>query len=350
MTIGSLPLRRSKVVTRLQLPPISAQDKRSVGALCALMLGEEAVPPIVDLRLVSLLRAHRLLGVLCYLSEMGRVEPPSELRSLLAEHVRRSRSSSQAAAESTRRVLAVLRGVGVSASPLKGAFMGQSVYPAAWPRPMADVDILVPSEGLPSAIAALRAASYAPVDEQERFGASRRLHVDQMSDPVTQILIELHYQLAPGFTFEFLRERATIADSSLPLAVHFAHRLVDIAKDGPVRVGLLPYLDLLLLLKSSGGHESEARETGRELSEAALALLGALGLASFGASTLAHLERFCHDAGLARGLHPPASVLSRPRRFVLVDAWYSRRDALWRVRYTPRWQRRLLRVVLGRPN
>jgi hypothetical protein len=328
-------LRKSRLLSRLQLPPISRAEKHAVARLLTWAPWGNAPVPEDARRFVEVLAHHRLLGVLeyCARSDQALADWLAHTGVLAELEPRWQREAARvtAIADELAHVQALARASGTVVFALKGAHLGRTCYPSPRARPMEDLDVLVAAADLPRLVAALFADGYRVVAGQERNGPSTRLHYDQLAHPARGVILEVHHQVAHGFGLAAL---APVGDA-LPPHFHFLHRLLDIAKDGCVRTGLLPYLDLLQLGRSDGG---VAAEQVWELAER-------VGVAEFAADANWHLERLCLELGLTPPLTRARQVRSPMRR--LLRTLHGRSDGMWRIRYVPRWQRRLIGRVVG---
>ena len=314
----TVPLRKSRFRSRLQSAPLTTGERTGLRALARYAV-DGAPPAECDLARAA---QHRLDAIAARLPRTsGR---PFSIR----------RSSPPLAEADT--VVALLTEAGVGAARLKGVWIAAALYPDPAMRPMTDVDLLVRPEQIDTAVAALRAAGYLVDADQELDGPSKRLHVPQLAHPERGIPIELHHRIARTIPPDRLTELLGVEaiDGDLPIAGHALHRLLDIAKDGWARVGLLPYLDLLLM-----------RRAGVEFPRVLRMAEGA-GVGAACASVLLAFDEIwggelsAAERAACRGLESPLVRLARLRDCA--------GDALWRIRYTPRWQRRIRRWVLGR--
>lgn len=343
--------KRSIWRSRLLLPKLQADEKELLAALMDFdnTTRLSSVPLFPRKRLSIFLEAvsrHRLLGVLEYV-----VARNDRLREWLLgmsqlEHLNRTWKNNAAQTEQIYAELRILQETfhraGIENYPLKGAFVGRACYPHRTMRPMSDLDILVHTNQITEAAQLLFETGYTLVPNQELHGPSSDIQYQQLIYPERNVIVELHHRLtAKGLTLAELKQhpvspflnRANSTD--LAPHIHFAHKLLDIAKDGHLRFGLLHYLDLIRLKKTFGNNLKE---------NTAWSVLERAGVARFAASTLWHLKRLCNEALLpayAADAEPVTSPLLR-----LTNRWYGRNEAIWRLRYTPRYQRKLLKTVL----
>lgn len=314
-------IRKSRFRSRLQFAPLSQAE--IAGLLALARFPADGVPPegAVGGRFGELARAHRVHAIAEHLP--GATGPGFSIR-----------RSSPILTEADN-VVSVLAGHGIAAARLKGVWIAGVLYPDPAMRPMTDVDLLVHPDQTDAAVAALLATGYVVVPGQELDGPSKRLHVPQLTHPERGIPIELHHRIArtiPPARLTALLGTDAI-DGDLPIAGHVLHRLLDIAKDGWARVGLLPYVDLLLL-----------RRAGVDFGDV-LGMASRAGVGPACASVLLAFDEFLgeltdHERAACRRLETPLVRLARRRNCA--------RGALWRLRYTPRWKRRIRRWVLGR--
>jgi hypothetical protein len=329
-------VQKSRLLSRLQLPPVSAVEKRAIAHLLAWSWHANHVPADAA-GFVKILEHHRLLGVLEYCA--GR-EPKLrewlQRADVMAELVRAwERDAAQIAAIAAEwsALQAIARRAGVAVFPLKGAHLGSTCYPTPRARPMDDLDVLVAGADLAGLIEALFASGYRVIPDQERNGPSRNLHYDQLAHPERGVVVEVHHHVARGLGLEALDRPA----DALPPHFHFLHRLLEIAKDGPVRKGILPYFDLLQLGRTYAALELD------EVAE----LADRTGSSEFSADAYWHFLQLCAEIGapVPDRLVGAHAVRSRFRR--ALRRLHGRSDGLWRIRYVPRWQRRMIAGIVG---
>lgn len=318
---------RSRLRTRIQFPPLTAAQSAALRGLARFPAGDPLPARIGECRgaeFSKLVFAHKLHGIAAAVPDLH--DP------MVAASATTAVPAYLAEADAVRHILA---GAGIHATCLKGAWISRALYPRVSMRPMSDVDLLIEPREVPGAIAALAASGFVVTPGQPLNGPSKRLHAPQMHHPDRLVAIELHHRIARTITRGRLAQclGADLAVEMPPVA-HMLHRLVDIAKDGWARAGLLAYADLLLL------HRAGVTTDG------VLDLARGLGVGSACASVL-----LAWDEALGTGLSD--AERARCRRAESPQAWLARRidcadDALLRQRYTPRWQRRVRRWTLGR--
>ncbi|MDQ3944683.1 MAG: nucleotidyltransferase family protein [Actinomycetota bacterium] len=330
--------RKSRWCSLLQLPALVGDERRLVGKLLA------PESPLISARdlagcradaLYQVLRRHRLLPFLAMAAEQHAALAAWSVAEGIDGSVAAARSRAVAAAvmldDELDRVGGLLTAGGLPWAPLKGAFTARRLYAHPALRPMTDLDVLVPADRLPDAVLVLVQGGYGEVPGQELNGPSKELHHPQLSHPARGVAIELHHHVAPGLDFGRLAgSGAAPGHRDLPPETHLAHRLVDLAKDGWARRGLLPYVDALRLVRPAELHLQGMWDL---LEQAGLA-----GVAAMSAITLSEVSR---DLGLPDPGLPPGP--ESPLGLRLLRRWETRRDGVLRIRYLPRWQRRFTR-------
>ncbi|GAA2843865.1 nucleotidyltransferase family protein [Crossiella cryophila] len=315
-------LHKSRVRSRLQTPPLTAADIARLTELARFPAEGRPLRHPVPHRgdpLAGLLDRHRLDGIAAAAGQAPASPAPGPA---LAE---------------ADTVLATLAAARVRALRLKGSWIAGELYPRPAMRPMSDVDLLVSEQDNGRAVVALRQAGYRVVPGQEFNGTSKRLHGAQLHHPDRGVPVELHHRIARQLPLSRLARLLGLSPSAcaLPPVAHLLHRLLDIAKDGWARTGLLPYTDVLLLLR-------QAQVRVPELLDLAVAarVPGASASALLAFDALLGPELTAAELARCRRLEPAAVRLARLAAL--------RQDGGWRVRYTPRWQRRIIRLALGR--
>ena len=312
---GSVTLRKSRIRALLQFPTLTAEETGVLRDLARLPMETTAktAPRIREPGLAAPIAAHRLNGIADV--ALGR-NAGGTTAAMLAEALIAETCLSEA---------------GIPSDRLKGTWAAVTLYPVPEMRPMADVDLLVDGHQLQAAVAALRTYGYMIRTQQERNGPSKRLHIDQMVHPDRGIPLELHHSIARGVSRADL-PRAP--GGGLSMTAHGLHRILDIAKDGWARAGLISYTDLLLFLHK-----------GVRIDEV-LALATRFGMAPASASVLLAFDEI---------LGPELTVQERSAcgdaEGPLIRAVRRRATAQYgpfRLRYTPRWQRRIRRWIMGR--
>jgi hypothetical protein len=110
------------------------------------------------------------------------------------------------------RVLGGLEAAGVPAIVLKGAALAEAVYGNPAVRPMADVDLLVREEHVPSALRALAAANYRAIPPR-----AYRCEVLARKPGETNAVIELHWSLFVPFYYQYSVPMDWFWATALPL-------------------------------------------------------------------------------------------------------------------------------------
>lgn len=329
-------VQKSRLLSRLQLPPVSVVEKRAIAHLLAWSWNTEYVPADPR-RFLRILKHHRLLGVLEYCALREPALHSWLLRTGLLTDLELAwqHDATQIAAIAIEwsALQAIARRAGVAVFPLKGVHLGTTCYPTPRARPMIDLDVLVAGADLDRLIEAVFASGYRVVPNQERNGPSRNLHYDQLVHPERGVVVEIHHHVARGLSLEALDRPI----DSLPPHFHFLHRLLEISKDGPVRKGILPYLDLLQLSRTHGALAIDA------IAE----LADRTGSSEFAAEAYWHFLQLASEIGtpLPSQLVGTYPVHSRFRR--ALRRLHGRADSIWRIRYVPRWQRRLIARIAG---
>jgi hypothetical protein len=200
-------------------------------------------------------------------------------------------------------VAAILDAAAIPFVVLKGMALAHLAYPAPWLRPMADLDLWVPPEAIPSARTALEAAGWRP---PRHLAVRPRAPLDELplEWPRTRARLELHAHplaLAPDrAALPAIRARGVervIADRParvLADADQFAHVAQHLVRKNACRDGLLSLLDLTWLARvmpSGPGWDSWA---------ALGAAHRAQGLTPW-CALAAHLARDLADAPIPRG-------------------------------------------------
>jgi hypothetical protein len=137
--------------------------------------------------------------------------------------------------------LTALESASVPAAALKGPILGERVYPDPRMRLSADLDLLVASNDLDKAAAALKKIGYGPAKESEdRF--LRKYHYHILLSRSCPPVIELHFRLSDGFGVRMAAEDF--------LSRSRVHRTT---AGAPVRV-LSPEDEMLYLCVHAAGH------------------------------------------------------------------------------------------------
>ncbi|HEY6891762.1 MAG TPA: nucleotidyltransferase family protein, partial [Solirubrobacter sp.] len=127
---------------------------------------------------------------------------PADLQARLQERYFANAARNAFVAASLRDALAALTGAGVEAMLLKGAALTAAVYPDPAVREMLDVDVLVRSEQLDAANAALAALGYrSPPGSGEEQHSAGWMRANHHHDPALVaddglLAIELHHHIA----------------------------------------------------------------------------------------------------------------------------------------------------------
>jgi hypothetical protein len=109
----------------------------------------------------GLVRAHEILPlVYCRLKSLGFASVPQPVQFELAERFRRNALRNSLLADELARILSALAEAEVSAIPLKGVPLAESLYGDSALRVCADIDILVPPPQFVPAFQILQAAGY----------------------------------------------------------------------------------------------------------------------------------------------------------------------------------------------
>ena len=329
----------------LILAPLNSDQK---AILCDLLQFEHTWPTKgIDLTtlqaVLPIVRTHRLLGVLEFVLSRLPAEQLCVLRPVvndLQASFNENRSQVDAAHQEFAALHDILRRAGLRCIPLKGIFLGRRYYPDRAMRPMSDIDILIAPEESEAVLRLLNSSGYSHRPDQELHGPSTALHFPQYVHFERNVIVEIHTSLARGLDLNRIKRHYAVGDLSdecpLDPAIHIAHRLLDIAKDGYFRPGLLGYLDLLLLLRRHG----EGLDWKRLAS-----LLDAVGLREHAAATLLVMQRSLPDNLV--GSIPRYAADVESHLLNLVVRYFGRSDAFWRCRYTPRWQRGVARWLIG---
>lgn len=118
------------------------------------------LPPVDEARLLALAETHHLEAVLArYLPDDCLSEPA---RRRLQTAARRLRLRTVVMTQAFQMLQAEMQAKGVPIIPLKGLAHAYTLYPSPSLRYFDDIDVLVPAEAAPEAIAALERAGYAP--------------------------------------------------------------------------------------------------------------------------------------------------------------------------------------------
>jgi hypothetical protein len=329
----------------LMLAPLTPDQKT---ILCNLLQFERPLPAkgfdAAALRaLLPIVKVHRLLGVLEFVLSRMTDEQRRELQRDIDDlHVSfgENRRHIDAAHQEFAALQSLLRGAGLRCIALKGIVLGGRYYPDRAMRPMSDVDVLIAPEECDAVLRLLHTSGYGERPGQELHGPSTALHFPQLVHRERGVVVEVHTSLARGLDLNGIARHYDVGNASdenpLDPAIHIAHRLLDIAKDGYFRPGLLGYLDLLLLL-GRHGEELDWRRLAR--------LLDDVGLREHAAATLLAMQRSLPLDMVARIPRPAAHVDSHLLNLAI--RYFGRSDAFWRCRYTPRWQRRVTRWLVG---
>jgi hypothetical protein len=332
--------RKTRWRSLLQLPALLEQERRLVGSLVGIdnqAFERGDLRPCRPALLGEVLCLHGLLPFLAVANQRDEgIAAWSAANGIEGTATRAWRQSMERTAlldEEFDRLGDVLTNTGVPWVPLKGAFTGRLLYEHQALRPMSDLDVLVPEGRLVESVAALRAAGYTEIIGQEPNGPSKDLHHPQLWHSDRRVPIEIHHHVAPGVDFErLLGLTVSPGRHDLSTEAHLAHRLLELAKDGWARKGLVPYLDGMRLASHAAGRL-----------ERMWALVDDVGLTRGAAASAATLIRVCGRLGLP----VPAPDLDRRSSLALsvLCRWQTRQDAVLRVRYLPRWHRRLTRFV-----
>lgn len=104
------------------------------------------------------------------------------------------------------RIMAMLADAGIRSTPLKGPLLGEAIYGDPGRRPSSDIDLLVASEQLQTAVEVVRRLGYhAPTDYIEAYGLPR-LHFALVHERGELPLVELHWRVH-WYERSFARER-----------------------------------------------------------------------------------------------------------------------------------------------
>jgi len=108
------------------------------------------------------------------------------------------------------RILQVLDAAQVPVIVLKGAALAASLYPDPALRPMGDLDLLVPIDGLPSAISAINLLGYRPEGPELWPGLSKWVACETNFDGgrMVPMHVELHWSLVGGQASRYRPEMA----------------------------------------------------------------------------------------------------------------------------------------------
>ncbi len=195
-----------------------------------------------------------------YLMELGFKLPPA-----IEERVHRWQTIKdlwQAHSQSTLdEALRALDSAFIPAVALKGPALGERVYPDPRMRYSADLDLLVASDDLERAAAALKGIGYGAKESYSRF--LRKYHYHIILSRSCPPVIELHFRLSDGFGVEIAAEgfisragtyrttRGTVAnvlspeDEMLFLSIHAAgHRFIRLSWLCDIKLLLRKYPDL----------------------------------------------------------------------------------------------------------
>jgi hypothetical protein len=196
----SLPPRNRSSATHPPGPP-AAPSAEAALLLRAARLDGAAVEPLAASidgdRLLELAERHRMIPLLHRHLRSAALPPEvaARLRARNAEEVHRSLRL----AGELRRLLGALSSEGVEALAYKGPPLAVQAYGDLSLRSYVDLDLLVRSDDVPRAMAALAAAGYAPAlhlsAAQERW--FRRVDGDYpLVHPATGLLVELHARVS----------------------------------------------------------------------------------------------------------------------------------------------------------
>ena len=153
-----------------------------------------------------------LPGVIERLGSDLRREAPAEILSVLELVRDLNAERNERILEELRGVATLLNGVGVEPVVLKGgAHVLAGLYETVSDRYLADLDLLVLGESLPSCIAALREAGYAP-DENDVVAVDCH-HYQSLKRPAASVDIELHHSLGMGAARNVLSSGQVLAES-----------------------------------------------------------------------------------------------------------------------------------------
>ena len=176
------------------------------------------------------------------LDATGAPRPPAEVEEALRHEAMVGEFHARRLEARLQDVLELLSSGGVEPVLLKGAGLAYTVHGGMARRPMGDIDLLIPREAMPAAMAALRSAGWTPEQAgrtEEHY--STHQHAPPMVEPGGgTAVVELHDQLVPpGNPFNFgagrMRARArrvpsplgevlvpSMADQLLHVAIHLA--------------------------------------------------------------------------------------------------------------------------------
>lgn len=177
-------------------------------AICAALAGDRyllttyAASPNSWEMLLGIAREESLAPLLCW--EFDRrgwpVGCPGTVRRLLEGEYYRSAGRNALLLSELGRILVRLQEAGISALVLKGAALAVCLYPDPALRPMADLDIWIPSRQLEQAIELLNGLGYCETRIELGEGLNRAVgyHVCLVNKTINQAAVELHWNLLAG--------------------------------------------------------------------------------------------------------------------------------------------------------
>ena len=127
---------------------------------------------------------------------------PDSVRNELKAHYYRTAAHNALLFQHASNILVRLERAQAPAVVLKGVALAAGLYADPGLRPMGDIDLLVPRERLPAAMAALRAAEYEPetlgISDELTDMVAYEVNFDQDSGTCTPVRVELHWNLIGG--------------------------------------------------------------------------------------------------------------------------------------------------------
>ena len=139
---------------------------------------------------------HRLLPLAYWTFKRHQIEPPRQVRQIMAGAYLRQKSLAQAQTAATLEALRALSEHGVEALVLKGGALAHLVYPEPGLRPMEDIDILVAPDSTALGREVLLSLGYVAPPESSRYDRLfHHLPMAHRQESGHTVCIELHREL-----------------------------------------------------------------------------------------------------------------------------------------------------------
>lgn len=167
--------------------------------------------------LIQALQAHRLLPVASFLAERGLLR--TDLVPLAGKLAERTRDMERRRAVIEDEVLRALGAAGIEVLLLKGALLARTVYPAPEARIRTDIDLLVASDAVEDACAALHGIGFAPSYEVHGGPPMTQAQWIRRGDSPVHA-VDLHWDLSNRPLLKDRFDFAALADRSVALPGH----------------------------------------------------------------------------------------------------------------------------------